>query len=76
MSARYLVLRTAFHGGGLISAHRLLARAEASARRHQSGECSCGCAIVHDLQEQGWPLEMGEADSSGYTGESPYEGRL
>lgn len=43
----YRVYRTAFHGGGLISAHRTKAAAERAARRARGRtDCTCGCFKV------------------------------
>src|SRR5712691_7619809 len=65
MSARYLVLRTAFHGGGIVSRHRTLAAAEGVVARLRT-ECTCGCIGVWDTAEQGPPRPLTEL------GESPY----
>ncbi len=43
---RYYVVRTAFHGGGVVSQHRCLAAAYRSADKHSRGECTCGCCDV------------------------------
>jgi hypothetical protein len=46
---RYLVIRTAFHHGGVVSEHRTLAGASRSMLRFAAiGECTCGCAGVWD----------------------------
>ena len=42
----WLVVRTAFHGGGQISHHRSAMRALTRARREGAADCSCGCAGV------------------------------
>lgn len=52
---RYLVLRTAFHGGGLVSRHRTRPAAEKAAAARASKECRCGCVGVWDRKEQGLP---------------------
>lgn len=43
---RYHVYATAFHGGGLISSHRVAERALARSVKEQVGDCTCGCAAV------------------------------
>jgi len=52
MKTKYYVVRTAFHGGGIVSAHRKLERAEAAARRvHKHITCVCGCVGVVTAEE-------------------------
>lgn len=45
-NAKYAVIRTAFHGGGVISSHKSLAAAEKAAKKYKSPDCSCGCCAV------------------------------
>ena len=45
-NARYAVVRTAFHGGGVISSHKSLAAAEKAAKKYRNPECSCGCCAI------------------------------
>ena len=46
-TARYAIVKTAFHGGGTISFHRSLDAAIKAANRYiNAGNCSCGCAGV------------------------------
>ena len=63
----YVVVRTAFHGGGVISRHRTREAAERAAARYRrlgatrhytpSGKlerveyCGCGCAVVMTAEE-------------------------
>lgn len=42
----FYVVRTAFHGGGIVSRHTTRELAEAAARRYASKDCSCGCCGV------------------------------
>lgn len=42
----YLVVRTAFHGGGIVSRHRTLKRAGLAAAKYGRGECKCGCCHI------------------------------
>ncbi len=42
----YLVVRTAFHGGGLVSKHRTVARAAEAVAHCESQDCTCGCARI------------------------------
>nr|DAU29779.1 MAG TPA: hypothetical protein [Caudoviricetes sp.] len=45
-NARYAVVRTAFHGGGVISSHKSLAAAEKATNKYRNPECVCGCCAV------------------------------
>ena len=45
-TAKNAVVRTAFHGGGVVSVHRSLAAAERSANKCSNPECSGGCCGV------------------------------
>lgn len=47
--AKYAVLRTCFHGGGLISLHKSLNQAIKSMIKHEYKDCMCGCAGIVDL---------------------------
>ena len=47
----YLVVRTAFHGGGEVSRHKALDRAAMALLRYRAGECSCGCAEIVPASE-------------------------
>ena len=42
----YVLVRTAFHGGGALSHHRDEVTADRAQRRYRSRECSCGCSVV------------------------------
>jgi hypothetical protein len=42
----WLVVRTAFHDGGIVSRHRTRAAADAASRRIGSRSCTCGCTCV------------------------------
>ena len=42
----WLVVATSFHGGGILSEHRLATRAVLAVLDHQKGDCQCGCAAV------------------------------
>jgi len=48
---KYYVVRTAFHGGGIVSRHLSRERAEAAARRYRAKDCICGCAGVFSDEE-------------------------
>jgi len=41
----WALVRTAFHGGGLISTHKTATRAVEKARQNRS-DCTCGCVVV------------------------------
>jgi hypothetical protein len=43
---RWYVVRTAFHGGGIISTHGTLGAAHRACRAWAAGDCTCGCAGV------------------------------
>ncbi len=51
-NAKYAVVRTAFHGGGIISLHKSLAAAEKSVKKYKNSECSCGCCAVIPITAQ------------------------
>lgn len=42
----WVVVKTAFHGGGIISRHYTEKAAQDAADRYQIGDCICGCAGV------------------------------
>ena len=46
MEGPYLVVRSAFHGGGMISKHRSLRRAAEAVARYESPNCACGCVVI------------------------------
>ena len=48
--ARYAVVRSAFHGGGLISLHKSFFQALRSLRKSKFSDCQCGCAGIVDLR--------------------------
>jgi len=41
----WLLVRTAFHGGGIVSRHGRAMRAAEAARSHAS-DCACGCVAI------------------------------
>ena len=45
-NARFAVVRTKFHGGGVISFHNSLKEAEKSANHNRYYGCECGCCAV------------------------------
>ena len=47
----YYVVKTAFHGGGVVSWHRTQPGAERAARAWASPSCTCGCAGVVSAKE-------------------------
>jgi hypothetical protein len=42
----WVVVRTKFHGGGIVSRHRTATLALDAARRHRITDCDCGCCVV------------------------------
>lgn len=61
----HYVVRTAFHGGGVVSRHRTREAAERAAARYRRGDCTCGCAQVI-------PAEQYEALPEAMSALSPY----
>lgn len=47
----FVVVRTAFHRGGLVSRHRTREAAEAARHRFAARDCTCGCAVVVTREE-------------------------
>lgn len=46
MKKEYFAVKTAFHGGGIISRHSTRELAEAACRRFKMTDCTCGCCGV------------------------------
>lgn len=64
----FAVVRTAFHGGGVLSRHRKLARAEVAAERYRKlGNCCCGCARVIEMTHL---RELSYAQDATYAGQA------
>ena len=59
----WLVVRTAFHGGGIVSRHRTREAADARRDTYASGGCTCGCAVV---------VAASEYNALRVTSDSPY----
>ena len=51
-NARFAVVKTAFHGGGVISFHNSLAEALKVDKKFSSGGCICGCCRVIPITEE------------------------
>ena len=51
-NAKFAVVKTAFHGGGVISYHNSLTEALKSERKYASGGCICGCCRVIPITEE------------------------
>ena len=47
----YYVVRTSFHGGGVVSRHRTLERAALALLAYRSDNCTCGCAEIVPASE-------------------------
>ena len=45
-NARFAVIATAFHGGGVISFHKSLKAALRADKESTQGGCTCGCCAV------------------------------
>ena len=45
-NAKFAVVRTAFHGGGVVSYHTSLAAAERAERSETNSSCCCGCCGI------------------------------
>lgn len=50
-NARFAVVKTAFHGGGVISYHYSADQADRAARKFRQPDCSCGCCRVVPVAE-------------------------
>ena len=42
----WLLVWTAFHGGGIVSKHKTATAAAKAKRRHKSDDCTCGCTKI------------------------------
>lgn len=51
-NAKYAVVRTAFHGGGVESVHKSLTAAGRSAQAWRRSGCECGCCAVIPITVQ------------------------
>lgn len=51
-NARYAVVRTAFHGGGVIRFHKSLEEALKTQKWYREGVCTCGCCAVVPVTEE------------------------
>ena len=45
-NANYAVIKTAFHGGGVVSYHKSLTAAEKACKKFRGNNCICGCCAV------------------------------
>jgi sugar (pentulose or hexulose) kinase len=62
----YYVVRTAFHGGGVVSRHWSQDAANKSARRFAGdGSCACGCAVALAAEDY-TRLPYAETESNPY----------
>ena len=51
-NARFAVVKTAFHGGGVISYHNSVVEAIKADKKFSSGSCICGCCRVIPITEE------------------------
>ena len=51
-NARFAVVKTAFHGGGVISYHNSIEEALKADKKFSSGSCICGCCRVIPITEE------------------------
>ena len=52
----WCVVKTRFHGGGIVSRHTTKELAERAARKWRSKDCMCGCCgVVSDEQYRALP---------------------
>lgn len=51
-NSQFAVVKTAFHGGGVISYHNSIEEAIKSDRKYSSGGCTCGCCRVIPITEE------------------------
>lgn len=50
-NAKFAVVKTAFHGGGILSLHISAEAAERAARKYKQNDCKCGCCRVVPITE-------------------------
>jgi len=50
-SFKFYVVRTAFHGGGIVSKHKTIERARQALSIARTGDCTCGCAGVVAVED-------------------------
>ena len=51
-NSKFAVVKTAFHGGGVISYHNSLEKALKVDKKFSSGSCICGCCRVILITEE------------------------
>ena len=51
-NSKFAVVKTAFHGGGVISYHNSLEEALKADKKFSSGSCVCGCCRVIPITEE------------------------
>lgn len=68
----FAVVRTAFHGGGVVSYHKSLKAAERAQRRHTVPGCTCGCCAVIPVT----PEAVAQMHASGYIDVFPLLNRI
>ena len=51
-NAKFAVVKTAFHGGGVISYHNSLEETLKADKKFSSGGCICGCCRVIPITEE------------------------
>lgn len=65
-NSKFAVVKTSFHGGGIISFHNSLAEAEKAEHNHQSGDCQCGCCGIVPVNVEGAAELKQRKDRDGY----------
>lgn len=63
MKHPYKVIRTAFHGGGIVSSHSRLDLAHKALKKQQRGDCVCGCVgiVNFDTHDRYYTCDAPEA---------------
>ena len=51
-NSKFAVVKTAFHGGGVISFHNSVGEALKADKKFSSGGCICGCCRVIPITEE------------------------
>lgn len=65
-NARFAVIATAFHGGGVISFHKSLKAALRADKESTQGGCTCGCCAVVPITREA-RRELARAEYSEYS---------
>jgi hypothetical protein len=59
----YYLVKTRFHGGGIVSRHKTLRAAEKAAKHWRSTSCTCGCCGVVTAADYEHLIDADKCDS-------------